>query len=169
MAAELETSCFISGSCLGRGADLFDQMRRFSEEMCSSAEKHGVFFAVEPEPGTLINGSLEMNNLIKTVSSEQLRLNLDIGHSFLTEKNVGQDILQWENRIVHTHIEDIKGEGHQHLLPGTGDIAFEPIISALDAVGYSGFFVLDLFDIIDDPVRFARQGITALNTILTKP
>jgi sugar phosphate isomerase/epimerase len=162
MAGELGTSCFISGSCLGTGAEDFEQMRRFTGEMCGVAEKYDIFFAVEPEPGTLIHGSREMSKLVEEVASENLRLNLDVGHSYLTETNPASDIRRWGNKIVHVHIEDIKNGEHVHLLPGRGNINFDSVMSALDEINYSGFIVLDLFDIVADPSGFAKQGIKAL-------
>jgi sugar phosphate isomerase/epimerase len=169
LAAELETNCFISGSCLGSGAEDFEKMRLFTKEMCGVAEKHDLYFAVEPEPGTLINGSHEMRRLLDSVASDHLRLNLDVGHSYLTEADPVQDVLQWGNKIVHVHIEDIKNGEHVHLLPGRGDINFASVMSALDDINYSGFFVLDLFDIVEDPSGFAEQGIKAFHKKVINP
>jgi len=162
LAHDLEVKAFISSSCMGGGEEKFAEMRGFSEDMCLVAEKLGVDFAVEPEPGTLINGSREMSALIDTVDSRHLKINLDVGHSFLTEGDVRADILRWGSLIVHTHIEDIKGKDHSHLLPGEGELDFRLIFSAFDEIDYYGFFTLDLFDIQDNPKDMARIGIEAL-------
>lgn len=162
IAAELEVKTFISGSVLGGNPAAFDELRRFTEYMCGEADKLETNFAVEPEPGTVINGSREMSALMKAVKSPRLKINLDIGHSYLTEEDVCDDIMEWGYNIVHLHIEDIKGKIHRHLPPGEGDLDFKSIFSALDSIDYSGFYTLDLFDILDDPEYFARKGIHAL-------
>ena len=162
MARELNVDVFISGSILSKSPEKFTEMCLFSEEMCSVAEKLGIDFAIEPEPDTLINGSREMISLKNEVQSDRLKINLDIGHSYLTEDDVYHDIIRWGDDIVHTHIEDIKGKTHQHLLPGDGDLNFRKIISVLDKINYRGFLTLDLFDILDNPEYYTREGIRAL-------
>ena len=162
LAHDLGVGTFISSSCLGEGQEKFAEMCSFTEDMCLVADKLGVDFAVEPEPGTLINGTTEMSALMETVDSDRLKINLDVGHSYLTEGDVRADILHWGSLITHTHIEDIKGGEHSHLLPGAGELNFKSILSAFDQIDYSGFFTLDLFDIQDNPEDFARKGIEAL-------
>lgn len=168
MANNLGVNVFITGSILGEDSSKFNQMCRFSEEMCAAADKLDVNFAVEPEPGTLINGSREMGALLNAVGSTRLKMNLDVGHSYLTEGDVCADITRWGSLIVHTHFEDIKGKIHQHLLPGQGDLDFRAITAALDNINYRGFLTIDLFDIQENPEYYARKAIEALWKKLTE-
>ncbi|TKJ39933.1 hypothetical protein CEE37_09350 [candidate division LCP-89 bacterium B3_LCP] len=162
MASDLGTDCFISGSRIEVDDDEFDGMCAFTIQMCKQTSDHGIYFAVEPEPGTLIDGTEEMEALISKVGSEYLKVNLDIGHSFLTEDDVCADIQHWGERIAHIHIEDMKSGLHRHLIPGEGDLEFGGIFSALERIEYNGYLTIDLFDIIDQPAKHARSALTAL-------
>lgn len=166
LAHDLETSSFVSSSCLGQSPYRFAQTCIFVEDMCRLAEELCVDFAVEPEPGTLIEGSQKMAELMDAVKSPRLKVNLDVGHSHITEGDVCADILRWRRDIVHVHLEDIKGKEHRHLLPGQGDLDFRSIVAAFDTAGYSGYFTMDLFDILDNPERYAKEGIQSLWRIL---
>jgi sugar phosphate isomerase/epimerase len=162
LAHELGCHVFVSGSVLGQSPELFAEMCRFTGEMCSIVDDYGISFAVEPEPGTIIEGSREMRALLETVVSDRLKLNLDVGHAFLTEPDLYDDIKSWNDLIVHTHIEDIKKGIHQHLLPGKGDIDFTAVMRALNELKYDGYLTIDLFDILDNPQHHAREAIEAL-------
>ena len=162
LANELGVKIFISGSIRGGSPDDFNQMCRFTEEMCHYAQRYNIDFAVEPEPGTVINDSAAMTALLNAVDSPRLKVNLDIGHSYMTEPNLFEDIIRWGKFVVHTHIEDIKCKIHQHLIPGEGELDFKRIFDAFDEIDYSGFFTIDLFDIQDNPEHYAQQGYHAL-------
>ncbi|NQS99236.1 MAG: sugar phosphate isomerase/epimerase [candidate division Zixibacteria bacterium] len=162
LANELGVRTFISGSIRGDSPDDFTQMCRFIEEMCHFAQRYNIDFAVEPEPGTLIDNSAAMTVLLNAVDSPRLKVNLDIGHSYMTEPDLYEDIIRWGKLIVHTHIEDIKGKIHRHLLPGEGELDFKRAFAAFDEIDYSGFFTIDLYDIQDSPEYYAQQGYDAL-------
>ncbi|RJP78422.1 MAG: sugar phosphate isomerase/epimerase [Candidatus Zixiibacteriota bacterium] len=162
LARDLGVRTFISGSLAGEGEEAFAAMCRFTTRMCRYAEEFGVDFAVEPEPGTVIAGTREMEMLIQVVGSPRLKVNLDVGHAHITEPDLGRDIVRWGERIVHTHIEDIRGREHRHRIPGEGDLDFAALLAAFQAIHYSGFFTLDLFDIEDQPEYYARIAREAL-------
>ena len=166
LANELGVRTFISGSIRRNSTDDFTQMCRFTEKMCHHARRYNIDFAVEPEPGTVINDSTAMTALLDAVDSPRLKINLDIGHSHLTEPDLCEDIIRWGKLIVHTHIEDIKDEIHRHLIPGEGDLNFKRVFEAFDKIDYSGFFTIDLYDIQDNPEYYAQQGYHALWKLL---
>ncbi|MCX6639060.1 MAG: sugar phosphate isomerase/epimerase [bacterium] len=162
LAHELGVQTFISGSIQSHDSDSFLEMCRFTEAMCHRAEKLDCCFAVEPEPNTVIADFQAMERLFQAVGSPRLKVNFDVGHAFLTESNLCDNIIHWGSRIVHTHVEDIRGKNHRHLLPGEGDLDFKMVLDAFIKIKYSGFYTLDLFDIAMQPKYYARIGHEAL-------
>ena len=166
IAAEMGIDTFITGSIIRKSDADFSSMCRFSEKLCRFAQEYNIFIAVEPEPGTLISNSQMMESLLKEVNSPLLKINLDLGHLFLTEGDVTADIQKWRQHIVHLHFEDIKGSEHRHLLPGDGDMDLQTIVDKLQEIDYIGFITLDLFEIKDNPEYYATEGYHRLWTLL---
>jgi sugar phosphate isomerase/epimerase len=89
-----------------------------------------------------------------------------VGHSFITESDVCQDLLYWRHHIVHLHIEDIKNKIHQHLLLGQGDINFPQVMETLRQIDFTGDFTLDMFEITDFPEDFAQLSFASAKKYL---
>ncbi len=160
LAVDLGMDVFISGS--HTDMESYPKMLKFTGEMCEIARKKGVYFAIEPEPGTVIEGSREMRRLIDEAASPALKVNLDIGHSFITSENYLNDLLSWKDYIVHVHIDDIKDKIHEHLSPGMGDIDFKRVFYLLDEIDYRGYYIIDLFNIRNNPALYAKKSIRDL-------
>ncbi len=158
----LGTNTFISGSVAGNYPDHFETMCSFTADMCREAEASSVYFAVEPDPEPIINRSADKAALKQAVSSNHLKQHHDVGHAFLTEVDIYQDILNWKGDIIHTHIEDMRIGEHRHLLPGEGDLDLNAIITTFDKIKYNGYLTIDLFDILDDPAHYAHKAIQLL-------
>ncbi|MBM4087611.1 MAG: sugar phosphate isomerase/epimerase, partial [Planctomycetes bacterium] len=128
--------------------------------LCAKAEAARVTIALEPEPALVVGNTDDMLAVVQAVHSPALKVNLDIGHAYLTEPSVPDTIARLGPLIVHTHFEDIAQKVHKHLIPGEGDIAFHPILDALRRVGYSGHCILDLFGpvVAADPAGFAERA-----------
>jgi sugar phosphate isomerase/epimerase len=54
---------------------------------------------------------------------------------------------------------------HRHLLPGEGDLDLVGVCHTLSAIGYRGYYTIDLFNIADDPAGWAAQALDAMRTI----
>jgi len=153
---DLGLEVFISGSTTDMGS--YPEMLKFTCEMCGIARRKGIYLAVEPEPATVIESSLEMRRLIEDAASPALKVNLDIGHSFITSENYLNDLRSWKDYLVHVHIDDIKGKIHEHLSPGEGDIDFKGVFYILDEIGYQGYYIIDLFDIRNNPALYSKKS-----------
>ncbi len=129
------------------------------------AEQLGVRIAIEPEPGTVVDGSADMKRLIDRIGSADLGCNLDVGHAFLTDTDVCESIRELGTAIFHTHFEGMPKCEHNHLLPGEGDIDLQTIKTALDEIDYSGYYTVDLFDIADDPVRWGQDALPGMEKL----
>jgi len=160
----LNVEVFITGSHIDLTS--FNNMIHFTRDMCSLAADSNVLLAVEPEPGTVIAGTKEMKLLYENVDNTNLKINLDIGHSFLTEESIFEDIQYWNDRIVHTHIEDTKSGIHRHLIPGEGDIPFNEVFDAFSNIAFNGYYTIDVFDIESDPDYYAKQCFQQIKRII---
>jgi len=166
LARELDVNTFVSGSVLDRSEESWGRFCNFVHDCCAAARLYDVYLAVEPEPDNLIEDSAGMRKLMKELNCINLKINLDIGHSFITEEDVYQDIKEWRNDLAHVHLEDIKGSKHEHLLPGEGGMDFRRIFAALRDVDYRGFITLDIFNILDDPKGFAERALRSLEELV---
>ncbi|NQT20489.1 MAG: sugar phosphate isomerase/epimerase, partial [Planctomycetes bacterium] len=135
--------------------------------LCNRAERCDIDIAVEPEPGLLIDSSEDFLTMAQRVGSPNLKINLDIGHAYLTDPDVVETIHKLGDKIVHIHVEDIAGGVHKHLLPGEGEMNLPAIFDALREVGYEGFLTIDLFQLGDEPGDRAREALAALQEIQT--
>jgi len=134
--------------------------------LCAMAEEYDIDLALEPEPGLVIESTKDLERTINVINSPRLKINLDIGHAFLTDNDVIKTIRRNCTKIVHTHIEDIAGGIHKHLLPGEGEMNLTEIIRTLDEIGYGGYLTIDLFDLGDQPGEIARDALAALKTVM---
>lgn len=138
-----------------------EHVTRF-QQLCRVAEDADVLLAIEPEPKLVIGSTREAITMIERVASPQLRVNLDIGHAWLTDDDVAASIRRLGPALVHLHLEDIRGRVHRHLLYGQGDIDFSAVRSALADVDYDGPYVADLFGQDADPRDIARHALEGL-------
>lgn len=145
--------------------DLERQFLAQLERLLERAGRLGVTIALEPEPGLLVHGVDEMLGLIARMGSEHLRVNLDVGHAFLTEDDVPAAIDRLGDLIVAAHIEDMPAGEHRHLVPGEGEMDLPATIAALDGIGFDGWLTVDLFDIADAPDEAARASLTRMREL----
>jgi sugar phosphate isomerase/epimerase len=142
-------------------AEVAERMKR----LCELAEARGIRIAIEPEPLFVIGNIDDMLRIADAVSSPALRVNLDIGHAEVTEGDVPGAIERLGDLIVHTHLEDIAGRVHKHLIPGEGNIDFAAVFAAFDRVGYRGIHTIDLFGLGDRAADSARAALAALRRL----
>ena len=66
-------------------------------------------------------------------------LTLDIGHLYAVwEDEPVQVIASVAPHLRQVHLEDMRRGEHEHRLPGTGDVDFPGVLSALQKAGYLG-------------------------------
>ena len=107
----------------------------------SAAEKAGV--TVVPEvlntrvdhPGYYLNSSYEAYEIVHAVDSPNIGVLYDIYHQQIMEGNIIDNLTANIEYVDHIHFADVPGR-HE---PGSGELHFENIFEALDAVGYEGF------------------------------
>ena len=127
------------------------------------AHRHGVVIGFEPEPGMFIDTMNRFDQLSEQINAPVFQLTLDIGHLHCQgEVPIAEYITQYAARIVNVHIEDMRAGVHEHLMFGEGEMVFEPILRALDAVGYQGGLHVELSRHSHDAVQAARRALEFL-------
>jgi len=149
-----------------RPGNLADQFRSQLANQLEMADVVGVTVALEPEPGLLVDGCSDMAELIDELGSSRLKVNLDVGHAWLTEADLPAAICALGEHVAAVHVEDMAGGEHRHLVPGTGEMDLAGVVAALRAAGFGGWLTVDLFDIADDPDAAARASLDYMRDLL---
>jgi sugar phosphate isomerase/epimerase len=131
------------------------------------AEENNVKILVEPEPSLLIENSDQFLQLMKTICSDNIKLNFDIGHFYCVKEDPSETILKLIDYIAHFHLADISNDRvHNHLLPGMGSINFEQIFDTIKKIGYKEFVTVELYPYQDNPIDVAKQSYNYLKAFI---
>lgn len=131
------------------------------------AEENNVKILVEPEPFLLIENSEQFLQLMKTICSDYIKLNFDIGHFYCVKEDPSETILKLIDYIEHFHLSDITyNRVHYHLIPGIGSINFEQVFDTIKKIGYKGFVTVELYPYQDNPIYVAKQAYNYLKVFI---
>ncbi len=153
--------------------DLLDAagMERLVEEcrrLVEHAETRQTPLAFEPEPGMFIDTMARFETLHQRVAHPLFGLTLDVGHVHcLGDGDVAGHIERWSRRLFNVHLEDMRRGAHEHLMFGEGEMAFGPILSALECVGYASGVHVELSRHSHDAVETARRAMAFLRQAAT--
>jgi len=127
----------------------------------------GIVIGFEPEPGMFIDSMDRFKRLLSFLESPYFQLTLDVGHLHCSgETSIAECITRWGHRIVNVHIEDMRGNVHEHLMFGEGEIDFPPIIKALTGAGYAGGLNVELSRHSHDGVSAAQRAYDFLKPLV---
>ena len=90
-------------------------------------------------PGFLINTPEHLLELLERVDHPNCRAQLDFYHMARQQLDIVAGIQQLGQRIGHVQFADCPGRG----APGSGQLAFLPLLEALQAVGYGGWLAAE--------------------------
>ena len=141
IGAELgaETVSFWSGVDRGAEEDSAETLRSGVLAACEVIRAQGLTPALEPEPGMAVATVADYQALCVDLGSAAPRLCLDVGHLYVTGEGEPEDVIpRVADRIAQVHLEDIRRGVHEHLVPGSGDVDFAKIATALKKEGYRG-------------------------------
>jgi sugar phosphate isomerase/epimerase len=131
------------------------------------AEENNVKILVEPEPSLLIENSEQFLRLMKTICSDYIKLNFDIGHFYCVKEDPSETILKLIDYIEHFHLSDIAyNRVHYHLIPGIGSIDFKQVFDTIKKIGYKGFVTVELYPYQDNPIYVAKQAYNYLKVFI---
>jgi hydroxypyruvate isomerase len=86
-------------------------------------------------PGFLINTAEDLDGLLRLVDHPNCKAQLDIYHMARQGLDVVRCIETLAGRIGHVQFADCPGRG----APGSGEVAFEPLLRRLSESGYQGW------------------------------
>lgn len=153
----------------------FDRVAAGLRELGAEADRRGVALALE----TLNRFETDRLNVVEqglrlcdAVGSDAVGLHLDTFHMHLEEKDSAAALRLAGERLYHFHAcENDRG------VPGTGQVAWEPVMDALKGLGYAGDIVIESFtpavasiaaavclwrDVAPDQDTIARDGLRFL-------
>jgi sugar phosphate isomerase/epimerase len=138
-------------------------------DILPTAQQHHITIAIEPEPGLLIETSLEYREFKDRFFKDEplIRMNCDIGHLYCVGEDPAAVIRSMPRDIVHVHLEDIGvNRVHQHLAPGKGAIDFRAIFDALDSIAYDGWITVELYPYESSAAKVAEAAWAHLRPII---
>lgn len=131
------------------------------------AEKEKVKILIEPEPNLLLETSGQFLEFIKSISSDYVGLNFDIGHFYCVREDPAKLVYELAGYIEHIHLADIANNRvHNHLIPGLGSIDFRSVFKAISEIGYKGFVTVELYPYQDNPIYAAKLAYQYLSGLL---
>jgi inosose dehydratase len=155
------------------------------DRLAAIAETQGVRGTLHPHVGTMVENADDVNRVLEGSS---IGLTLDTGHLLIGGVDPVVLALQHADRIRHTHLKDVDAawaakvqtgevsytdavrQGMYRPL-GRGDIDLAAIVTALEKVGYDGWYVLEQDTILqarpngDGPAVDVRTSIDHLRSI----
>jgi sugar phosphate isomerase/epimerase len=133
------------------GADVVAALRR-----CIEATQ-GVRLALEPKPGTVVEGTEDALALCAQV--EGLGVLLDTGHAFAAGEDPAVAVDRLGELLLHCHLGDAEPGAADDDLPCGRVHDFAAVVAALDASGYRGAASFDLYGAVSTSDLTGEQAV----------
>jgi hydroxypyruvate isomerase len=110
------------------------------------AERAGVTLLLEAlntrvdHPGNFLSSTAQAAEIVDSIGSRRIKILYDVYHMQIMEGNILSTLRKYMDRIGYIHIADVPGR-HE---PGTGEINFPNVMTALRGLGYGGFVGFEL-------------------------
>lgn len=133
--------------------DKFKSVLEGLQEIAPLAEAAGVPLVMEPLNNLVDHAGYWLKyadvgfDLVRQVNSPNIRLLFDIYHQQVTEGNIIERLTQNVDLVGHVHVADVPGR-HE---PGTGELNFANILSALRKTGYDRYVGLEFDPVAPSP------------------
>jgi len=139
--------------------ETFAQNLRYAAQQCEGQGIQLLAEAINTQdiPGFFLNRSEQLFTLKERYQIDALQLQYDVYHMQIMEGNLITTLQQNLGNIGHIQIADVPGR-HE---PGTGEINFPNVLSALDEMGYPGVVSLEYI-----PANDTLSGLTQLKHII---
>jgi len=136
------------------------QLRKSAAELGAFGQKQGVRYALENLPPYHFVGSdaAALSDLLTEVNSPNVGMCFDVAHANLAGDPV-RAATAAVARMIYVHICDNHGKSDDHLMPYSGGIDWHGFGCALQAGGYNGVLMLEVFPTLDELRRLLDEGI----------
>ena len=120
-------------------------IERFSE-LVSIASPMGVRVALEPHFATVVCNAPRALDVLQTVDSQALGLNLDVSHFAVQGLPIGEAVRALGPHAIACEVKDQRGVApdFQFLIPGEGDFDYAAFLTELAGVGYDGSVAVEI-------------------------
>ncbi|MFK7738975.1 MAG: sugar phosphate isomerase/epimerase family protein [Planctomycetota bacterium] len=106
---------------------------------CAAIREEGLTPSFEPEPGMAVETVADYRRLRDQLGADAPDLTLDIGHLYAVWEGDPAEIIRSSAKwLAQVHLEDHRRGVHEHLLPGTGEVDVEGVLTALSESPYDG-------------------------------
>ena len=106
---------------------------------CAAIRAEGLAPSLEPEPGMAVETVQDWHRIHGALGAAAPAMTLDIGHLYAVwEGDPVATVAASVPFLAQVHLEDMRLGAHEHLLPGTGDVDFRGVLSALRKGSYGG-------------------------------
>ena len=125
--------------------DSRDLMLAGIEATCRLVRAEGLEPSLEPEPGMALQTVADWHAVRAELGADGPALTLDVGHLYAVPEGDPVDLVRTSAPfLAQVHLEDMRHGVHRHLRPGTGDVDFEGVLTALTKGGYVGTVCFEL-------------------------
>jgi sugar phosphate isomerase/epimerase len=145
--------------------DAFQRAVESVRQVAETAGEYGVTIAMEPlgrKETNFMNTAEEGIQFCQAVDHPACKLHLDVKAMSDETKEIPDIIRDSRDWFVHFHANDPNLLG-----PGMGEVKFEPIIGALNEVGYEDYLSVEVFDYSPGPQHIARESINYLKQVIS--
>jgi len=143
--------------------DAFRHAGDACRKVAETAGPLGVTLALEPLAPSIANflsSAAETARLIEAVDHPACALHLDVSAMSSEASSIEDVILAHGEGLAHFHANDPNQGG-----PGTGEVDYVPIVSALRRVKYDRWVSVEIFDHTCDGPTIARQSMAYLKQV----
>ncbi len=132
----------LPGRCLDKNRQKH-YLETFKENLCLAVDTFSplgiktVFEAINTHdmPGFIIHNGAQMLSVLNQLNRAALLMQYDIYHLQMMGEKPDEFIAEYADKIGHIQFADCPGRGQ----PGTGQIDFDRMFSAIEKAGYSGW------------------------------
>lgn len=161
------------GEYVVKGADFEEYNIAYYRSLIPYCEKFGIHVSVEnlwdmDSKRHCLIGKLgspeEINGIVEKINSPWINVCVDIGHAALTGYEPEEFIEKTNPKFLKAlHVHDNNYHEDQHVLPYTGGLNWEAIMTSLKRIGYDGDLTFEIFgylskfpdELIPDALKFA--------------
>ena len=121
------------------GPDSQDHMLTGVAAACDRIRAQGLRPSLEPEPGMAVQTVADWHRVRTALGAGAPAMTLDVGHLYAVwEGDPVALVAANAEHLAQVHLEDMRRGVHEHLLPGTGDVDFPSVLSAIRKSVYRG-------------------------------